>query len=209
MLRHVSDAFDEDPLRVLRGVQFAARYGHRIHPDTARRCAGLASQEGELARERVRGEWGKFYEKGTHPQAGLAALRDTGWDARFPGLAAVNDEALGRDAARASDLTRGDTTRRVPVMAGVVATRMSDDDARAFVSATVEGEKVARRAYALSRPFPLPTSPAEARRAAMQGPVTLRERLLVAQARGEATGRAARSLRASWTAEEPWLDRLF
>lgn len=34
VLRHVSDAFVEDPLRVLRVARFAARYRFRVHPDT-------------------------------------------------------------------------------------------------------------------------------------------------------------------------------
>lgn len=34
VLRHVSSAFEEDPLRVLRVARFAARYGFRVHPTT-------------------------------------------------------------------------------------------------------------------------------------------------------------------------------
>lgn len=34
ILRHVSDAFGEDPVRILRGARFAARFGFTIAPDT-------------------------------------------------------------------------------------------------------------------------------------------------------------------------------
>lgn len=51
ILRHVSEAFVEDPLRVLRVARFAARYaelGFRVHHDTLSLMAQLVD-EGELA----------------------------------------------------------------------------------------------------------------------------------------------------------------
>ena len=58
ILRHVSDAFAEDPLRVLRVARFAARYadlGFTVHPDTLVLMAQLASngELDELTPERV------------------------------------------------------------------------------------------------------------------------------------------------------------
>ncbi len=50
VLRHVSDAFVEDPLRVLRTARFAARYAHlgfRVAPETLTLMANIA-QQGEL-----------------------------------------------------------------------------------------------------------------------------------------------------------------
>ena len=38
ILRHVSSAFAEDSLRVLRGVQFASRFSLRLVPETAELC---------------------------------------------------------------------------------------------------------------------------------------------------------------------------
>jgi len=34
ILRHVSSAFNEDPVRILRGARFAARFGFTIAPET-------------------------------------------------------------------------------------------------------------------------------------------------------------------------------
>lgn len=51
ILRHVSEAFAEDPLRVLRVARFAARYaelGFQVHPETMALMARLA-ESGELA----------------------------------------------------------------------------------------------------------------------------------------------------------------
>ena len=58
ILRHVSDAFAEDPLRVLRVARFAARYaelGFSVHPDTMSLMADLAAsgELSELTAERV------------------------------------------------------------------------------------------------------------------------------------------------------------
>src|SRR5207237_435803 len=52
-LRATSGAFAEDPLRVLRGMQFACRFDLRLDPRTADLCHTIVDQYGTLARERV------------------------------------------------------------------------------------------------------------------------------------------------------------
>src|SRR5574340_717183 len=42
ILRHVSAAFGEDPVRILRAARFAARFGFSIAPETLRSCGALA-----------------------------------------------------------------------------------------------------------------------------------------------------------------------
>ncbi|MBW7932206.1 MAG: polynucleotide adenylyltransferase [Gemmatimonadaceae bacterium] len=88
VLRHTSAAFVEDPLRVLRAMQFAARLDLRLHPDTAA-IARTVNPEG-LARERLYGEWEKLLLKGVKPSRGLAVLKETGWLSHFPELAALD-----------------------------------------------------------------------------------------------------------------------
>ncbi len=89
VLRHTSAAFAEDPLRVLRGMQFAARFELAAHPDTLALCRGIAHTYGELARERVWMEWRKWGASAVKPSLGLAFLRETGWLAHFPELSAM------------------------------------------------------------------------------------------------------------------------
>lgn len=187
-LRHVSPAFDEDPLRVLRGVQFAARYDMTMAPETADRCRSLADEMKDLPDERVRGEFGKLYSKGGSPSAGLGVLRQTGWDRNFPGLAALN----GHRTSTATDRARSLMDRRgVPreeqcsIIAAVIAFRMSDADAKAFTQKTVEGGDAQRRAYALSRSRLPEASPESVRAAAQEKGGSLRERLLVAMSVGD------------------------
>lgn len=53
MLKHTSDAFAEDPLRVYRVARFAARFGFRIHPDTRALMIKLKPELQALTPERV------------------------------------------------------------------------------------------------------------------------------------------------------------
>ena len=87
ILRHTSARFAEDPLRVLRAMQFLARYDLRIAPETLEVCRQL-SMEG-LSRERVCEEWQKLLVKGQQPSRGLSFLRESGWIRYFPELEAL------------------------------------------------------------------------------------------------------------------------
>ncbi|MEZ4388136.1 MAG: polynucleotide adenylyltransferase [Candidatus Krumholzibacteriia bacterium] len=88
VLRHCSAAFVEDPLRVLRGMQFAARFDLRGHPDTLALCRTI-EPEG-LAAERIWQEWRKLLLLGRRPSAGLRFLREAGWLKFSPQLAALD-----------------------------------------------------------------------------------------------------------------------
>ncbi len=82
ILRHVSDAFGEDPLRVLRVARFAARYeelGFTIHPSTLRLMSDMVDS-GELeylAPERVWAEFEKAL-SGGRPATFIEVLRQCG-----------------------------------------------------------------------------------------------------------------------------------
>ena len=86
LLRATTEAFKEDPLRVLRGMQFAARYGLRLDEDTAKMCQEIVDSHDELATERIAEEWMKLAIKGKHPGTALQYLADTGWLKHYPEL---------------------------------------------------------------------------------------------------------------------------
>ena len=93
-LRHVSDKFAEDPLRVLRAMQFLARFSEdrdagawTVEPSTLALCASLGPEA--LSAERVYDEWCKLLLRGRVPSVGLKFLRDCGWTRHFPELHAV------------------------------------------------------------------------------------------------------------------------
>jgi tRNA nucleotidyltransferase (CCA-adding enzyme) len=87
VLRHTSEQFAEDPLRVLRAMQFAARFEFSVAPETVEICRGLRMEE--LPPERVFEEWKKLVTKGRRPSLGLHFLRDCGWTRNFPELEAL------------------------------------------------------------------------------------------------------------------------
>ncbi|HKJ83057.1 MAG TPA: HD domain-containing protein [Mariprofundaceae bacterium] len=90
VLRHISPAFAEDPLRVLRAMQFAARFDLELHPDTALLCQQLLCEAGTLAVERIWQEWRKWAE-GRYPSRGLTVLQQSGWLELYPELTALID----------------------------------------------------------------------------------------------------------------------
>jgi tRNA nucleotidyltransferase (CCA-adding enzyme) len=89
ILRHTSAAFPEDPLRVLRGMQFAARFNLAAAKETIELSRAIKSSYPELARERVREEWFKWAAKSTRPSRGLAFLQATEWVEHFPEMNAI------------------------------------------------------------------------------------------------------------------------
>jgi tRNA nucleotidyltransferase (CCA-adding enzyme) len=89
ILRHTSDAFTEDPLRVLRAMQFSARFDFALAPETAALCRRIADSYNELPVERVWAEWEKWAAKAIKPSRGLTVLEETGWLRHFPEIAAL------------------------------------------------------------------------------------------------------------------------
>ena len=82
ILRHVSEAFAEDPLRVLRVARFAARYaklGFQVHPETMALMARLAAS-GELATLTPERIWKEMCRALTEPKPSefFNVLRDCG-----------------------------------------------------------------------------------------------------------------------------------
>ena len=89
VLRHTSAAFAEDPLRVLRGMQFAGRFNLSGAPETLELCRQIRGSCRELAVERVREEWVKWAARSVAPSAGLRFLLASGWGENFPEVAAM------------------------------------------------------------------------------------------------------------------------
>lgn len=89
ILRHTSGAFVEDPLRVLRAMQFAGRFDLTLAPETAALCRSISGTFGELAVERVWMEWDKWATQSLRPSRGLRVLEEAGWLQHFPEIAAL------------------------------------------------------------------------------------------------------------------------
>lgn len=94
-LRHVSDRFGEDPLRVLRGMQLAARFELSAAPETIAVCRALSQER--LPAERLWEEWKTLLLHGVSPSIGLRFLEDCGWLRFYPELAALQGCAQDPD----------------------------------------------------------------------------------------------------------------
>lgn len=89
ILRHTSPQFSEDPLRVLRAMQFIARFKLTVAPATLALCRELTQEA--LPPERLFEEWRKLIVAGRQPSRGLRFLREIGWLRFYPELEALVD----------------------------------------------------------------------------------------------------------------------
>ena len=87
ILRHVGHAFSEDPLRVLRGMQFAARFHLSPAEETLALCQTIEPQG--LPAERLFEEWKKLLLLGETPSVGMRFLKEAGWLKHYPELHAL------------------------------------------------------------------------------------------------------------------------
>ena len=85
-LRHIdSNSFIEDPLRVYRAVQFAARFDHSLSEETTLLCKKMVSEDmlSELPKERIYTEWQKLLLKSPKPSIGFTYMRQLGIIIRY------------------------------------------------------------------------------------------------------------------------------
>ena len=89
IIRHIDEkTFIEDPLRVLRAAQFAARFGFTVAPETVTLCRSIDLSA--LSRERIMEEMKKALLKAEKPSVFFEVLRDMDQlDVWFPELRAL------------------------------------------------------------------------------------------------------------------------
>lgn len=74
---HAQTRFQEDALRIIRGLRFASRLGFRIDPDTSEAMKSCSPLMNNLAAERLRVEWIKLL-SGSYPDQAISRLLDLG-----------------------------------------------------------------------------------------------------------------------------------
>jgi len=134
-IRHVNDAtFAEDPLRVFRAAQFAARFGFAVADETTAISAGMAVDA--LAPERVMGELEKALMKAARPSIFFTELKKMNrLDPWFRELDALPEDALARTMARldAAAARRSLAQRPLDFMLAAVCAGLGPAGAAAFV----------------------------------------------------------------------------
>jgi tRNA nucleotidyltransferase (CCA-adding enzyme) len=89
ILRATSSAFAEDPLRVLRGMQFACRFNLTVDAATAEQSRAIVHEYSTIAQERVAEEFMKWAIKSANPGRIAEYLVATGWIVHFPEIASL------------------------------------------------------------------------------------------------------------------------
>jgi tRNA nucleotidyltransferase (CCA-adding enzyme) len=86
IIRHVSDKFIDDPLRVLRIMQLLPRKGKVVHEDTLELCRNNIKGFDNIFKERIYEEFNKLLLKPKKPSMGIQFLYDSDWIKCFPDL---------------------------------------------------------------------------------------------------------------------------
>lgn len=141
----VSEAFSEDPLRVLRGVQFAGRFGMTMDDQTAALSRSLDKEVAELPLERVWGEFEKIGSKGKDFAAVATVIEQVGLQGRYGNIRPANPNLTDLEgdhrvavalAAIGADPTKiGATnvvTRRIQEINSALAFSGTAEESRAF-----------------------------------------------------------------------------
>lgn len=96
VVRHVSEAFREDPLRVVRAARFAARFDFEVAEETRELMAEVAPNMVELPDDRFGAELVKAFKQSDEPARFIEVLRDVGaLEIAFPELADLDEVPAG------------------------------------------------------------------------------------------------------------------
>jgi putative nucleotidyltransferase with HDIG domain len=118
-------AFAEDPLRMLRAAQFAARFGYELGPEAEAAMRDAAPLVRTVSAERVADELTKLFTKAARPSVGLEILRTTGvlaelWPEILEGVDVDQNEWHAYDVYRHNletlDATPPDLTLRIAAL---------------------------------------------------------------------------------------------
>ena len=152
VIRHVDDAsFAEDPLRVFRAAQFAARFDFAVAEETVALCAGMAVDA--LAPERVMGELEKALMKAARPSAFFGQLRRMGrmkpW---FDELEALSEADLARTMAAldAAAGLRDDAREPLHFMLAALCLALDAPDAQRLLARLTREVRATRYALNMS-----------------------------------------------------------
>ena len=154
ILRHVSSHFVEDPLRVLRGMQFASRMEFDFAPETIELCSHIS--QNELAVERIGTEWEKMLLQGKAISKGLAFLSDCRWSGFYPELDALSDLALknlGHFLDSCALLRKGDRQKDLLFMTAALVSSMSAAAGKAFCRRLWNRDELIGKALRLAEAF--------------------------------------------------------
>ena len=146
VLRHVSEAFAEDSLRILRGVQFASRFELTLAPETAELCKSLSLED--LSKERIYEEFKKWLLKPGKPSLGLQAFLEMDLLRFFPEVKPLDDsfEKLGQflDNVSRNAVGESEESRMTLAFSALLSGNSSGEDWEKFLEGMTNEVKILR-----------------------------------------------------------------
>ncbi|MDQ2865538.1 MAG: HD domain-containing protein [Candidatus Eremiobacteraeota bacterium] len=119
-------SFDEDPLRMLRAAQFAARFAYAVTDSTRSAMAGAAAAVLSVSPERIYEEFAKLFANAAKPSIAFQLLKETGvlkfvWPELLEGVGVAQNEWHAYDVWRHNMETMdatppGDVTLRIAAL---------------------------------------------------------------------------------------------
>lgn len=158
-IRHTSEAFSEDPLRILRAVQFSARFGFNIAATTGDECRRILPEFQHISSERAWTEWEKIASRCDDFSFAFSGLLTTGLISIFPlESTSVNTFAhcIQRHEGRERD---------VPLIMATLA--LHSQDAERFMAAVNAPNSVRKMVKSLQRPCDLSAASSKEQKARM------------------------------------------
>ena len=145
-LKHVSEAFAEDSLRILRGVQFASRFELTLAPETAELCKSLSLED--LSKERIYEEFKKWLLKPGKPSLGLRAFLEMDLLRFFPEVKPLGAsyENLGQflDNMSRNAATEPEESRMAMAFAALLSGNSCAEDWEKFLTGMTNEVKLLR-----------------------------------------------------------------
>ena len=152
-LKHVSEAFAEDSLRILRGVQFASRFELTLAPETAELCRSLSLED--LSKERIYEEFKKWLLKPGKPSLGLRAFLEMDLLRFFPEVKTLDGsyEKLGEflDNMSRNAAAEPEESRMVMAFAALLSGNSCAEDWEKFLTGMTNEVKLLRNVPKLLR----------------------------------------------------------
>lgn len=199
-LRHVSEAFSEDPLRVLRVARFAAKLNFEAEAETVELSRELRGSFDELAKERIVGEMSRMLLEPSVDR-GMDFLRSSGWGEPM-GIADSSYGSLGPSLKRGQEIGKELPTEheRRSLQLALMATQVPDSRRTLSYFAANKAESKSALALASASKLGSP-SPAEARQWAWDHrPTTARQRISLERALGRISDEDSAGLKSHFDA---------
>lgn len=121
IIRHVSDKFSEDPLRVMRAAQFASRFDFEIAKETVDISKNISLDE--LPYDRVHEEFKKAMTKSNKPSIFFKKLKEMNQTSRFSFLKNDSEEDFNRKMKELDELSKikGEFKNYIPAVVQIIS----------------------------------------------------------------------------------------